>query len=786
MNNSEFLSLRRSIIENEYKNLNDRQRQAVFTTEGPLLVLAGAGSGKTTVIIHKIAHLIKYGKAYNSENVPRKFSDAELEFLEWYRDGELDELSPELEACLSEDPVRPYNILAITFTNKAAGELKARLAARLGEIGNDVHAGTFHSMCARMLRRDIEKIGYAKDFVIYDTADQLTVMKECLKELEIDDKKYAPRTMLSLISGAKDKLIGPAEYKDGVGADFYLQTVADLYKLYSRKLKSNNALDFDDLIMLTVRLFEECPEVLEYYREKYKYILVDEYQDTNHAQYRLVSLLAEKHRNLCVVGDDDQSIYKFRGADIRNILGFEEEFPDAAVIKLEENYRSTQHILDAANSVIKNNDGRKGKRLWTSNGSGEKVSLHIADNEHSEAQSVVTNIYRLGGSLNDTVVLYRVNAQSRVIEDMLLRNAVPYKVVGGLRFYDRKEIKDIGSYLRLIANPDDDVALRRVINEPKRGIGAATVDKLAAIGAVENISMFRVCERADEFSEFGSAAAGKLKKFTEMINGFRADLADGTGLELLVRTVMRASGIIDALEKEKTVENRTRLENLNEFVSMVQEAVRENEDITLSELLENISLISDIDNYDEAQEAVTLMTLHSAKGLEFPNVFLIGMEESVFPNSRAFGDPEELEEERRLCYVGITRAKKRLFLSAARQRTLFGQTRYNMPSRFLEEIPENLLDKTEDAPAYERAQIRGGSASSGGFGDSAFLKKAPEPEIIAGGESYSPGDRVEHRKFGVGTVVSAQEMGRDWFVIVDFESVGRKKMMAAYANFRKL
>ena len=786
MNSSEFLSLRRSIIENEYKNLNDRQRQAVFTTEGPLLVLAGAGSGKTTVIIHKIAHLIKYGKAYNSENVPREFSDAELEFLEWYRDGELDELSPELEACLTEDPVRPYNILAITFTNKAAGELKARLTARLGEIGNDVHAGTFHSMCARMLRRDIEKIGYAKDFVIYDTADQLTVMKECLKELEIDDKKYAPRTMLTLISGAKDKLIGPAEYKDGVGADFYLQTVADLYKLYSRKLKSNNALDFDDLIMLTVRLFEECPEVLEYYRNRYKYILVDEYQDTNHAQYRLVSLLAEKHRNLCVVGDDDQSIYKFRGADIQNILGFEKEFPDAAVIKLEENYRSTQHILDAANSVIKHNDGRKGKELWTSNGGGEKISLHIADNEHSEAQSVVTNIYRLGGNLNDTVVLYRVNAQSRVIEDMLLRNAVPYKVVGGLRFYDRKEIKDIGSYLRLIANPDDDVALRRVINEPKRGIGASTVDKLAAIGAVENISMFRVCERADEFSEFGSAAAGKLKKFTEMINGFRADLADGTGLELLVRTVMRASGMIDALEKSKTVDNRTRLENLKEFVSMVQEAVRDNEDITLSELLENISLISDIDNYDEAQEAVTLMTLHSAKGLEFPNVFLIGMEESVFPNSRAFGDPEELEEERRLCYVGITRAKKRLFLSAARQRTLFGQTRYNMPSRFLEEIPEKLVDKTEDAPAYERTRIRGGSAASGGFGDSAFLTKAPEPEIIAGGESYSPGDRVEHRKFGVGTVVSAQEMGKDWFVIVDFESVGQKKMMAAYANFRKL
>lgn len=786
---SDFLSLRRNIIENEYKNLNDRQRLAVLSTEGPLLVLAGAGSGKTTVIVHKIAHLIKYGRAYASDHAPREFTDAELEFLEWYRDGELDELSPELEACLAEQPVRPYNILAITFTNKAAGELKARLAARLGDIGNDVHAGTFHSMCARMLRRDIENIGYAKDFVIYDTADQQTVIKECLKELELDDKKYSPRTISAMISGAKDKLIGPDDYEAVAGADFYLKTVADVYRLYSRKLVNNNALDFDDLIMLTVRLFEECPDVLDYYRNRYKYILVDEYQDTNRAQYRLVSLLASEHRNLCVVGDDDQSIYKFRGADIQNILGFEKEFPDAQVIKLEENYRSTRYILDAANSVIKHNDGRKGKELWTSNGEGDKISLHIAANEHSEAQSVVLNIGRIGGKLSDTVILYRVNAQSRVMEDMLLRNAIPYKVVGGLRFYDRKEIKDIGSYLRLIANPDDDVALRRVINEPKRGIGAATVDKLAAIGAVENTSMFRICERAEEFSEFSASSAAKVKKFAEMINGFRADLEDGMGLELLARTVMKTSGMIDALKKEKSVENRTRLENLNEFISMVQEAVRENEDITLSELLENISLISDIDNYDEAQDSVTLMTLHSAKGLEFPNVFLIGMEESIFPNSRAFGVAEELEEERRLCYVGITRAKKRLFLSAARQRTLFGQTRYNQPSRFIDEIPEDLIEKTEDSPVYASSTIQSSAPmrhTSGGFGDSVFLKKKPEPEITANGENYSPGDRVKHRKFGVGTVVSAQEMGKDWFVIVDFETVGQKKMMAAYANFQKL
>ncbi len=786
----DFLSLRQGIIENDYKNLNDRQKQAVFTTDGPILVLAGAGSGKTTVIIHKIAHLIKYGSAYGSSNIPRDFSEQELEFLEWYRDGELDELSPELEECLSENPVRPYNILAITFTNKAAGELKSRLSAYLGEIGNDVCAGTFHSMCVRILRRDIDKIGYERSFVIYDTADQLTVMKDCLKELNIDDKKYPPRKVLSLISGAKDKLIGANEYLGEVRSDFYLKTVGDLYKLYQTKLISNNALDFDDLIMLTVRLFQEFPEILEKYRNRFKYILVDEYQDTNHAQYKLVSLLAAKHKNLCVVGDDDQSIYKFRGADIQNILGFEEEFPNCKVIKLEENYRSTQYILDAANSVIRHNNDRKGKELWTSNGKGEKISLYIADNEHSEAQSVVDNIYRLNTNFNDIVILYRVNAQSRIIEDTLLRNAIPYKVLGGLRFYDRKEIKDIGSYLRLVVNSNDDVALRRVINEPKRGIGNTSVDKLSAISAVENISMFEVCERADEFPEFNSSAAGKLKKFAELINGLKNELAEGMGLELFVKTVMKASGMIEALNKEKTVENQTRLENLNEFISMVQEAVREDEDITLEQLLENISLVSDIDNYDEAQEAVTLMTLHSAKGLEFPNVFLVGMEESLFPSARSFGVEEELEEERRLCYVGITRAKERLFLSAARRRTLFGQTKFNMPSRFLEEIPERLIEKTEDTSsyAYSKASTSERRFVRGGFGDSDLLKKKEKSRLNAesDGITYSVGDRVKHRKFGIGTIVSAQEMGKDCFVVVDFEDAGRKNMMAAYANFEKI
>ncbi len=790
----DFLQLRREIIEKGYERLNERQREAVFTTEGPVLVLAGAGSGKTTVIIHKIAHLIKYGKAYNSKNIPSGITAQELEFLEWYRDGELDELSPEVEAYLTENPVKPWEVLAITFTNKAAGELKARLVRDLGECGNDVFASTFHSMCVKFLRRDIDKIGFDRSFTIYDSADQQTVVKDCLKELDIDDKKYPPRKVLSVISGAKDKLITPDEFEADTQSDFYLRIIARIYKLYQRKLKANNALDFDDLIVMTVRLFEECPDVLEYYQNRFKYILVDEYQDTNHAQYKLVSLLARRHRNLCVVGDDDQSIYKFRGADIGNILGFEDEFEDCRTIKLEENYRSTQSILDAANAVIKHNDGRKGKQLWTSNGEGDKIGLYIADNEHGEAQSVVEHIRELGGNLNDSVILYRVNAMSRVMEDTLLRNAVPYKVLGGLRFYDRKEIKDIGSYLRLVVNPSDNIALRRVINEPKRGIGNTTLEKVASIAARNGKSMFEVCENPDEYDELTSSASAKLKKFADMIKGFQKELSEGMGLELFVKTVMKGSGMIAALESEKTVENQTRLENLDEFITMVQEAVRDEEDITLDQLLENISLVADIDNYDEANDAVTLMTLHSAKGLEFPNVFLIGMEESVFPSARSFGVQEELEEERRLCYVGITRAKKRLFLSTAKSRTLFGQTKYNLPSRFLSEIPEELLDRVEETPlrrksAWEDMDYsqgarfgQGGRSKGNTFAANTRQRTQTESEEY----NYSPGDRVEHRKFGVGTVVSAQNMGKDCLVVVDFEEVGQKKMMAAYANFKKI
>ena len=788
-----FLESRRKIIEKEYESLNAQQRRAVLQTEGPLLILAGAGSGKTTVIINRVGHLIKYGNAYHSDFVPNGLTDQDVEILGWYAKGELDELPEHLISALSDRPAKPWQILAITFTNKAAGELKSRLAAKLGKCAEDISAGTFHSTCVRILRRDIDRLGYDKSFTIYDTADQQTVIKSCLKELSMDEKNFAPRAILSHISNAKDALIGPAEYEMHHKSDFFLSKVAEVYRIYQRKLEENNALDFDDLIGKTVELFEKCPDVLELYHNRFKYILVDEYQDTNHAQYRLVSLLASGSRNLCVVGDDDQSIYKFRGADIRNILDFEKEFTDCMTIKLEENYRSTGNILNAANHVISNNTGRKGKALWTSNGDGDKIQIHTSQNEHSEAKFVADKILENGGSFSNTVILYRMNAMSRIVEDMLLRSAIPYRVLGGLRFYDRKEIKDITSYLRLINNTDDNVALTRIINEPKRGIGSATVEKASDAAARNAISIFEVCRRADDFADdISSKAAAKLKDFAKLIESLRSELDGEIGLEMFVRSVMEKSGMIAALKAEKTVENETRLENLEEFNSMVQESVKNNEAIELDEFLENISLLSDIDNYDETQDTVTLMTLHSAKGLEFPNVFLVGMEEGVFPGMRSFGSDDEIEEERRLCYVGITRAKERLYLTRAKSRTLFGRTTYNPPSRFLKEIPDELADIT-----IEKTESAFGSGKNGNFSDSFDRNKSasrsailenmqkPKPASAESFETYNVGDRVKHRKFGLGTVVAAQKMGKDTLLCVSF-NVGEKKLLAAYAPIEKV
>lgn len=786
-----FIDIRKKIIEKNYPGLNREQLKAVVTTEGPLLVIAGAGSGKTTVIVNKIEQLLKFGRAYSDKTIPEDISEAETEILEWYANGEIEELPPEAERYLRVDPVKPYNILAITFTNKAAAELKDRLAAKLGEAGSDVVASTFHSACVRILRRDIDRIGYSGSFAIFDTADCQTVIKECLKELNLDQKQYAPKAVASEISRAKDELISAEDYAEVFRGDWFKSVVSKLYKLYDQKMKSYNALDFDDLIMCTVRLFEKNPDVLDRYREKFRYILIDEYQDTNHAQYRLVSLLAGKYRNLCVVGDDDQSIYKFRGADISNILGFEDDFEEAAVIKLEENYRSTQNILDAANKVISNNSGRREKNLHTNSGAGEPLTVFGGRTEHDEARFIgerITELHSGGSAYSDFAILYRMNAQSRVIEETLLRMAVPYRVLGGLRFYDRKEIKDLTSYLRLIQNTDDTVAFRRIVNEPKRGIGDTTVERVVAIASETGKSAFEIAVKAEEYPELGRSAA-KLRAFADMIVGLAEKKSSDIGVEKLVREVLADTGMISALETENTVESTTRIENLNEFISMVQESVKENPGLRLEELLEDISLVADIDNYDEAQDTVVLMTLHSAKGLEFENVFLVGMEEGIFPGVRALNTTEEMEEERRLCYVGITRAKKRLFMSHVKTRTMFGMTKYNMPSRFLKEIPKELVheEKVEQNTfaEFERAMPKKPVMDTSIFAHTSQPKPSDEAVKLAGLD-FSAGDRVMHRKFGEGTVLEAKAIGADMFLKVRFDTVGEKNLMAAYVKLEKL
>ncbi len=786
-----FLEIRKKIIKNTWNTLNEKQLEAVVNTEGPVLVIAGAGSGKTTAIIHRIAHLLVFGKAYFDLKIPN-ISEEELEILDWYSKGEIDELPDEIKNYLSKDAVKPYNILAITFTNKAAAELKSRLSAKLGEMGEGVWASTFHSSCVKFLRRDIDRLGFDKNFVIFDSSDQQTLIKECMKELNLDTKQYSPKAIGGAISQAKNELITPVEFAEIFKSDYFKSVVSKVYTLYQAKLKKYNALDFDDLIMCSVKLFEENPDVLEYYQNKFKYILVDEYQDTNHAQYRLVSLLAAKNRNICVVGDDDQSIYKFRGADISNILGFEDEFENAKVIKLEENYRSTQNILNAANSVISNNMGRKSKKLWTKNDEGDLVTVYNAGNEHDEARYIAEKINELhssAGSFNDFAVLYRMNAESRVIEDTLLRNAIPYRVFGGLRFYDRKEIKDLTSYLRLIQNPTDNVAFTRIVNEPKRGIGNTTVEKILNISAKEGLSAFQVAKESDKYSDL-TRSFGKLSAFVELIEKMQREKDSGIGLEDFVEHVIEGSGLLSALEAEDTVESRTRIENLKEFLSMVQETVKQDKETKLENLLENISLVADVDNYDEAQETVTLMTLHSAKGLEFKNVFLMGMEDGIFPGIQSMGTQEEMEEERRLCYVGITRAKERLFLTHTDSRTLFGTTKYNIKSRFLKEIPKELLNEEKSTQnsgfdAFDYVASRKPQMDKSSFASS-FEKPKKASETTKPSLDFVSGDRVLHRKFGEGTVLEAKALGADMFLKVKFDTVGEKNLMAAYVQLEKL
>ena len=704
---SEYLALRDQYIEARFTKLNPMQRQAVFTTEGPLLILAGAGSGKTTVLVNRIANIIRFGSAHGSKELARPVTEQDLDDLRTAVAAGRD--LPRETAYLAVRPARPWNVLAITFTNNAAGELKERLRAMLGEtLGGDVFASTFHSACVRFLRRDAERIGFPKSFTIYDSDDQQRVIKQICKDLMIDDKFLPVKSAVSQISSFKDKLLSAEDIASEAPRDTKAALISKIYTTYAARLKKAGAMDFDDLIYHTVKLLQNDEEARRYYQDKFKYVVVDEYQDTSIAQFNLVRLLAGGSNNVCVVGDDDQSIYKFRGATIENILNFEQVFKGAKTIRLEQNYRSTSNILNAANSVIKNNAGRKGKTLWTQNGDGEKVHHYTASNEQDEAShlaDIIGEHLREGAHLRDHAVLYRMNAQSNPIETYFARAGIPYRIVGGQRFFDRKEVKDINSYLAVIVNPRDDVRLRRIINEPARKIGATTIEKIGDLAAKNGVPMLEIIGHVQEYPELQRAAA-PLEKFYEMYREL-CDLSVTLPLDEFAGEVVKKSGY-EAMLKAQKEEGQTRLENLGQLISSVKTYVDQNgEDATLAGFLEEVALISDLDSYDQDADSVTMMTIHSAKGLEFPYVFVVGMEDGVFPGDMARYNEEDMEEERRLCYVAITRAKKELYLSSSRSRLIFGQTRRNPPSTFLSEIDPDLLDETQSPElAY----------SGGGFG----------------------------------------------------------------------
>lgn len=742
--------------------LNEMQQLAVDTTEGPLLILAGAGSGKTTVLVNRVEHII------------------------------------------SSHLATPWQVLAITFTNKAAGELRERLVSAIGEEANDIWAYTFHSCCSRILRRFGEKIGYTNHFTIYDTDDSRRVMKQCQKQLGIEDKLINHKSILAEISRAKDSLISPEEYKQTAQNDFRKSKIAECYELYQAQLKKSDAMDFDDIIFNTVKLLEENEDVRNLYQTQFKYVMVDEYQDTNHAQYVLTSLLADKYKNICVVGDDDQSIYRFRGATIENILSFENHYKGAKVIRLEENYRSTQNILDGANAVISHNKNRKGKTLFTRSGSGDKVVYKTVMSESEESQYIIDEIVKNvnnGMKYSDHAILYRMNAQSRNLEVMLTKSGISHRIIGGHRFFDRKEIKDIVSYLAVINNPSDNVRLQRIINVPKRAIGDTMFANVLEIGAGLGMSAFEVCERADEFQKT-SRSASKLMNFTKMIRDFQECIENGMGLNDLLQEVLDVTKYLDYLQEEpETYEDR--VNNIKELSSMFIKYEEESEDANLSEFLEDVALISDIDSYNEDEDAVVLMTLHSAKGLEFPIVFIPGMEEGIFPGNQSMFSEEDLEEERRLAYVGITRAKKKLYLISSQQRMLYGQTSRNMPSRFLREIPSSVIDDqsvvarrstgfTTPRTAYANASRNElGHSSHNRIGSYTQSSSSAHKFGQAGNAAqknnidFKVGDTVCHKSFGTGTVLTITPMGGDMLLEVAFDKAGTKKMMANYARLEK-
>ncbi len=779
-----YLSLKKKIIEQEYIRMNDMQRQAVVTVDGPLLILAGAGSGKTTVLVNRIACLLSYGNAYLDTAVPEKIGEREIEFLSQYVQHPNEQEREAVHGILAVRPPRPWNILAITFTNKAAGELKERLNAMLGEDGGEVNAGTFHSVCVRILRRNIDRLGYTGSFTIYDTDDSLRVVKDSMADLGVSDKMFPPKAVLGEISRSKDKMLSPKQFIQSVGSDYRLSVIGKIYDRYQTRLKTANALDFDDLIVLTVRLFEEFPDVLEYYQNRFRYILVDEYQDTNHAQYCLVSLLAGKHHNLCVVGDDDQSIYKFRGATIENILSFEKQFRNAVVIRLEQNYRSTQNILDAANAVISHNQERKGKRLWTQNGDGEKIVVRRASDESAEAEFVASSIVenvKNGRKYSDHAVLYRMNAQSNSVERYFIRSNIPYRIIGGHKFFERKEIKDMLAYLNVINNPSDSVRLKRIINEPKRGIGASTVAAAEQIAEGEGIPLFEVLREADTYPAL-SRRSGPLKEFVRIITEL-AFAAEQESLEDLLDLLLQETGYRLMLQADGP-EGEVRLENIEELKSNMKNYEEENQDdASLSGFLEEVALYTDLDNLNQSEDSVVMMTLHSAKGLEFPYVYIVGMEEGIFPSRNILNFPEELEEERRLAYVGITRAKEKLYLLSAASRMLFGSTTRNRSSRFLEEIPGELTDRKDlTVHTYTPYQPQTKRAPAAFSVEPAGRPAKAAPAAI----DFKVGDTVSHRVFGNGMVVSMTPMANDMLVEVAFDKVGTKKIMANFARLKKI
>ena len=785
---SEFASLRRAAIALDYPNLNPEQLQAVLTTQGPLLLLAGAGSGKTTVLIHRVANLIRYGRGSDSTEVPGWVTEEDLNFLRGYVDHPTPE-GKEYAARLCElDPAPPWTILAITFTNKAAGELKDRLERVLGPQALDIWASTFHSACVRILRRDIERLGFPSSFTIYDTDDSLRVVKDCLKELGMDEKLFPPRSVLGAISKAKDQMQLAEDFHKEArkSGDFRLEQIARLYTLYQKRLWEAGALDFDDIIFHTVRLLQQDGEVLAYYQNKFRYVLIDEYQDTNHMQYLLASLLAGGHKNICVVGDDDQSIYRFRGATIENILSFESQYKSAQCIRLEQNYRSTKTILSAANNVIRRNQGRKGKELWTAGAQGDKVHLYTAMNESDEAQYVANTIlehYRQGMKWRDHAVLYRMNAQSYQLELAFKRTGIPYRVIGGTRFFDRAEVKDMLAYLCVVANPQDDLRLGRIINVPARGIGATTVERARAIAAQEGLSLWQVVSQPEQYPELQKAGA-KLGAFTAIIRDLQA-LSASMDLAAFYELVMERTGYAAMLQVKPDIENRTRLENIRELLTSIKGYMENSESPTLAGFLDEIALYTDLDNHDPNEDAVVMMTMHSAKGLEFPVVFVVGMEEGIFPGMRCIGDEEEMEEERRLCYVALTRAKEQLYLTCASMRMLYGRTSANRPSRFAGEIPPELLEQS--GRSYQEHSRPWESGSSFVPSPQARPKPIPTPgkpypTASAPALSLQKGDSVQHKAFGRGLVLSVQKMGGDALVEIAFDTVGTKRLMLKSAS----